>query len=336
MKLSVLVTCYNQKEYIVEAIESILSQKVNFAYEIIIGDDESSDGSYELIKKKYSDYDNIKTFQLSRQDDGERNASIRASKLRVRLLESVRGEYFAYLDGDDFYCDNLKFQRQIDILDDPSNSDCVCCADDSYFYYDKDNIRKIAPEYLVSGKIPLKEYWYSLWFHASNCVFRSSIINTMPHQLLDKVFHDNIITFWALQSGSLYYQNVTTMCYRQAATNSIWTVNKEIVRHIRQIIGYDVCVKLNPKFWFCMYYRNRMSFEYLCVNRNKNFEDISSYVNLAKELNCKDTLSLVLFREQNLLKKVTIRIKHTLLSKICYLKAIKINRYNSKRIKKLL
>lgn len=325
LKLSVLVTCYNQVEYIVQAIESILSQKVNFAYEIIIGDDGSSDGSYELIKKRYSDYDNIKIFQSSRQNDDEGNASVRASKLRVRLLGFVKGEYFAYLDGDDFYCDNLKFQRQIDILDNPLNSDCVCCADDSYFYYGKDNIRKIAPEYLASGKIPLKEYWYSLWFHASNCVFRSIIISTMPHQLLDKVFHDNVITFWALQNGNLFYQNITTMCYRQVETNSIWTTNKEAVRHIRQIIGYDVCVKLNPKLWFCMYYRNRMSFEYLCVNRDKNFEDISSYVRLAKELNCKNTLSLVLFNEQTVLKKMFVHVKHMLLCKICYLKAVRLN-----------
>ena len=62
-KLSVLVTCYNQIKYIEQAIESVLSQKVNFAYEIIVGDDGSSDGSYELLQQRYGKNSNIKFFQ---------------------------------------------------------------------------------------------------------------------------------------------------------------------------------------------------------------------------------------------------------------------------------
>ena len=324
-KVSILITCYNQAEYIEQAIESILSQKVNFAYEIIVGDDGSSDGSYELLQQRYGKNSNIKFFQMPRGEEFEKNATIRASELRVKLLKQVSGEYFAYLDGDDFYCDDLKFQTQIDILDDASNAECVCCADNSYFYYSNDKKQAITSEKLKSGIIPLKDYWYSYWFHASNCVFRSSIISTFPDQILGKVFHDNMITFWALQHGKLYYHDAVTMCYRQVVKDSIWTKNKEIVRHVRQVISADVCNQLAPNLWFCTYYRNRISYEYLYHFRGKENENLSEYIQLAEELNCKDTLQLVCFEKQGAIKKLLIRMKHIFLCKFCYYKALKMN-----------
>ena len=262
---------------------------------------------------------------MSREYGCESNSSIRTSKLRVRLLDFVKGEYFAYLDGDDFYCDDLKFQRQIDILDNPLNSDCICCANNTYFYYDDKSVVKIVPDYVENGRIPMKSYWYSLWFHASNCVFRSTIINTLPHELLDKIFHDNMITFWALQHGNMFYQDAVTMCYRQKVKSSIWTKSTEIIRHVRQVIVADVCNQINPKLWFCTYYRNRMSFEYLYNHRGENAEEFSEYICLAKELNCKQALQLICFNEQGVASKVFIRIKHILLCKICYLIAIRMN-----------
>lgn len=324
MKLSIMVICYNQVKYIVQAIDSILSQKVNFNYEIIIGDDGSDDGSYELVKERYSGYDNISFFQIARKADSEKNGSIRASRLRIKLLEHVRGEYFAYLDGDDFYCDNMKFQRQVDVLDDSHNRNCVCCASNSYFYYHENDKKEITPRCIKSGKIPTKDYWRFWWFHASNCVFRSSIIEKLPHKVLDKVFHDNIITFWALQYGDLFYLNDVTMCYRQVKESNIWTGSGELVRHIRQVISADICDQMNRKMWFWTYYRNRISFEYLYNHRGNNM-DIEIYVKLARELNCRRTLNLLCFEQQNQIKQFFIRVEHILLCKICYLEAVRMD-----------
>ena len=64
MKLSVIVICYNQVEYIQKAVDSVLCQKFKDDLEIIIGDDGSNDGSYELIREKYGNKSNIKIFQM--------------------------------------------------------------------------------------------------------------------------------------------------------------------------------------------------------------------------------------------------------------------------------
>lgn len=55
-------------------------------------------------------------------------------------------------------------------------------------------------------------------------------------------------------------------------------------------------------------------------------ENLSAYISLAQELNCKNVLQLVLYNEQNFVSKLIIRVKHLVLCKICYLKAIKMNK----------
>jgi len=135
-KLSVCITCYNQIEYIVRAVESVRNQKMNFPYEILIGDDGSNDGSYQLIIEKYGDIDNIRIFQQDRDENTHEFPNFRHARLIIKLLKEVRGEYFIVLDGDDYYCDLNSFQRKVNILTQPENQDCVLCMSNFKYVYD--------------------------------------------------------------------------------------------------------------------------------------------------------------------------------------------------------
>jgi glycosyltransferase involved in cell wall biosynthesis len=111
-KLSVAVSCYNFEKYIEECITSILNQKTNFDFEIVIRDDFSNDGSVEIIKnlaEKYSGIRNIRLI-LDKNNLGP-NRSIQ------NILENCYGEYIALIDGDDLLIDEFKLQRQVDFLD---------------------------------------------------------------------------------------------------------------------------------------------------------------------------------------------------------------------------
>jgi len=111
-KLSVAISCYNFEKYIEECIISILDQKTNFDFEIVIRDDFSNDKSAEIIKniaEKYSDIRNIRCI-LDKNNLGP-NRSIQ------NLLENCYGEYIALIDGDDLLIDDLKLQKQVDFLE---------------------------------------------------------------------------------------------------------------------------------------------------------------------------------------------------------------------------
>src|ERR1700683_2854968 len=119
MKVSVLIVTYNQECYIGQAIESVLAQKVNFDYEIIIGDDCSTDGTRSLITE----------FQRLRPDRIKailRDRNIGANRNVAGVAAASRGQYAAFLEGDDYWTATDKLQKQVDFLDaHPDRS--ICC-----------------------------------------------------------------------------------------------------------------------------------------------------------------------------------------------------------------
>ncbi len=126
MKLSVSITTYNHEGFIAQAIESALNQKTTFDYEIIIGEDDSSDKTREIVKKYKNKYpDKIKLFLNDRKNviyvDGKPTGRWNF----VNNLKSAKGQYIALLDGDDYWTDSFKLQKQVDFLD--SHPECSIC-----------------------------------------------------------------------------------------------------------------------------------------------------------------------------------------------------------------
>lgn len=112
MKLSVIIPCYNFESYLEKCIQSVLDQETDFEFEIIVGDDCSTDSSPEILSRyvgRIGYYVNHKNLGYGRNT--------------VKLIGMCSGEYITYIDGDDFLTDPKKFQRQVDFLD--SNSDYV-------------------------------------------------------------------------------------------------------------------------------------------------------------------------------------------------------------------
>ena len=124
--VSVLIGTYQHAEFIRECIESVLGQKTNFPFEIIIGEDESTDGTREICleyKKKYPE--KIQLFLRSRKDvifiDGNPTGRFNF----IENLKAAKGKYTALLDGDDFWTDPHKLQRQFEILE--THPECIAC-----------------------------------------------------------------------------------------------------------------------------------------------------------------------------------------------------------------
>ena len=110
IKLSVVIVSYKQVKYIREAIDSVLMQKVNFKYELILADDCSQDGTLEIMKeyeKKYPDI--IRVIERKKNLGGAANS--------FDSLSNAKGEYITCLEGDDYWIDENKLQIQVDFLD---------------------------------------------------------------------------------------------------------------------------------------------------------------------------------------------------------------------------
>lgn len=122
IKVCVIILVFNHEKFIAKAIEGVLAQRVNFNYEIIIGEDCSSDRSVEIIDAFVSQYPE-KIRRLSPQQ----NQGLWMNGLRA--LAACKGKYVALMDGDDWWTYEGKLQAQVDFLD--KNSDYIACFHDA-------------------------------------------------------------------------------------------------------------------------------------------------------------------------------------------------------------
>jgi len=114
IKLSVCVITYNHEKYIRQCLQSIVDQNVDFNYEIIVGEDCSSDGTRLIVQEFEKKYPEIvrPIYQVKNIDGGSYNY--------LSVHAAARGEYIAHIDGDD-YCLPGKLKAQVELLDsDPS------------------------------------------------------------------------------------------------------------------------------------------------------------------------------------------------------------------------
>lgn len=117
--VSVIMITYNHEDYIRQALDSILMQHVNFNYEIIIGDDASTDKTQEIIREYQIKYpDKIKSILR------EENVGPTRNGYDVKMRS--KGKYIAVLEGDDYWIDEFKLQKQVDFLE--KNQEYIGCA----------------------------------------------------------------------------------------------------------------------------------------------------------------------------------------------------------------
>lgn len=141
-KLSICCITYNHEKFIKETLDGFLKQKTDFIFEVLIIDDGSTDKNSEIIKAYESAYPDIIKATYNPYNIG-------AEKSFVNILSQVRSKYVALCDGDDYWIDEHKLQKQVDFLE--NNKDYSICfhpvlvtgdenhGSDYIFPKDKDN-----------------------------------------------------------------------------------------------------------------------------------------------------------------------------------------------------
>lgn len=135
--VSVIVLTYNHEKYIKQALDSILRQKVNFDYEILIGDDASTDNTVKVLKEYKSKYSKIIKLFLNEVNLG-------ATRNAYNLLVNAKGKYLATCEGDDYWTDDNKLQIQVEFLE--KNKELVGCS--HYFTVVDENNKPYKNQYL--------------------------------------------------------------------------------------------------------------------------------------------------------------------------------------------
>ena len=221
--VSVSCTSFNHGEYIRRCIEGFLMQKTNFEFEILIHDDASTDNTQEIIKEFWAKYpDRVKPIlQTENQySKGERGMMLRFNFPRAR------GKYIAICEGDDYWSDPEKLQKQVDFLE--QNPDYVLCFHDVHVLLSSgelksDFITKIPEDYQDLATLAK----VGNYIHTPSVIFRNQVQN-MPAYALKATTGDYFLYCYLGQFGKFKHLNESMAVYRYGV--GVWSQNDEFTR----------------------------------------------------------------------------------------------------------
>lgn len=260
--VSVCVITYNHALYIEQCLDSILGQQTDFDYEICIGEDDSSDGTREICKKYAAEYpDKIRLFLRDRKDViylyGEPTGTFNF----FTTLKDCVGEYIAICEGDDFWTDTLKLQKQVVKLQE--NPDCSICYSNLTVIYDDE--RPSHPAFAsATKKRKLKKSGIGIIekphckltisdLAKRNCIHTPSVLfkNWLKNNPLPPYVWKSGLGDWALNMGSarfgkLIYIDEEMATYR-VHQHGFWSNSQEI-KKLQIIMGTTCGMLLSEVF----------------------------------------------------------------------------------------
>lgn len=215
--VSICCTTYNHEKYINETIDSFLAQKTNFKFEILIHDDASTDLTQSIIREYTSKYPDIikPIYQKENQ----------YSKIRhVNEFNEKRalGRYIAICEGDDYWIDNQKLQKQVDFME--TNPDFSICVHNAFYFSEKKDkiIGNVRPKDEISGlyssdKIILGGGGL---FPTNSMFYRTKFAQNYPSFYYDAPVGDYPKMIYFSLLGNVYYMSDIMSVYRTENSES--------------------------------------------------------------------------------------------------------------------
>ncbi len=199
--VSVWVITYNHNDYIGKCLDNILCQKTNFRFEICLGEDDSDDGTREVCRKYAAEYpETIRLFERDREDPSREGCAGAWQFNYIETLRACRGKYIALCDGDDFWANDSKLQKQIDYLDEhPDLSGCYHKVGQV-----NENDQIICPD---MGYPPIRKEQYSLDYLLRYGAFSSvlSVVFRNRADIAPEWFRKALVGDILLHSGNLIH-----------------------------------------------------------------------------------------------------------------------------------
>ena len=232
MKVSILMITYNHEKFIAQAIDSILMQEVDFEYEIVIGEDCSTDNTRQILIDYQKKHPGIIRLLLPESNLGMLPNFITTYK-------ACRGEYIALLEGDDYWISSDKLKKQADFLD--LNSDFTICFTNSLLFWEDSSQE---PEVFLTEKAERFTIEYLLrrnFISTPSVMYRNGIIKEFPSWYTNLGMGDWSLSILLAEQGRIGYIDKVMSAYRNHS-GGVWSSkNKDhqLVETIRMLSVFE-------------------------------------------------------------------------------------------------
>ena len=243
-KVTVSIVCdvYNHEPYLRQCLDGFVMQRTNFPFEILIHDDASTDKSADIIKEYVAKYPHLFKPIYQKVNQYSQGVSI----WEKFQFPRTNGKYIAICEGDDYWTDPYKLQKQIDILE-ADETLMVCCTDCSVVDNHSHIIKKKRGGVVKddkTGQYNLRDFFRdNHQYPTLSVVFRNEYMEDAMKKFShtrNKYLGDWTLWIILLCYGDMYYLDEVTCAYRMNPTSVTHTVN----RVARAKASRDICFKV--------------------------------------------------------------------------------------------
>lgn len=217
--VSIICCAYNHEPYIRQCLDGFIMQETNFPFEVLIHDDASTDRTADIIREYETKYPEIIKPIYQTENQYQKKIDV----LSTFLFPGVKGKYIAMCEGDDYWTDPLKLQKQVDFLE--NNQEYVLCTH-YYTQFFQENLAFGAtlPLELTGGvSFSLQDYiTYRYWYtQPLTSVFRADLIN----RIISKHYNDfkDASLFFAILSYGKGYLYPDAMGVYRIQKGGVWS-----------------------------------------------------------------------------------------------------------------
>jgi glycosyltransferase involved in cell wall biosynthesis len=232
--VSIITISYAHEKFITQTLEGIVSQKTDFRFELIIGDDHSSDETALIIRKYAECYPDIIRPVL-------REKNIGALPNLLDLIARSKGKYVAICDGDDYWTDPLKLEKQVDFLEShPEYS--VCCHSIRQFFEDDSHPDQILNPLELSGQEARRRGYLTIHdliklntVSSLSTMYRWQMPRTLPDWMKKYKVGDYPILLFHADKGYVGVLPEVMGAYRKHSGGSWWnhnTTKEQVLAHL--------------------------------------------------------------------------------------------------------
>ena len=237
--VSILCTAYNHESYIRQTLQSFVDQQTDFAFEVLVNDDVSTDATASIIREFEEKYPDVIRPFYQTENLYSRDIDI----YQVVFFPNARGRYVAYCEGDDYWTDPTKLQRQVDFLE--AHPDYSACAHNTLLHYcDGSKPDALHRDVTEDGDLALEDVIPGMdgAYHTSSLVARTAILASPPdfYRVASEYgFGDYPDALWLRLHGPIHYLARTMSVYRVNSGATAWSsgINGEYAKLRRFIVG---------------------------------------------------------------------------------------------------
>lgn len=230
IKVSIICTAFNHERLIHSALDGFVMQQTDFKFEVLVHDDASTDGTAAVIREYAQRYPEI--IVPIYQTENQHSKGVRITN--DILLPKAKGQYLAFCEGDDFWTDPHKLQKQIDFLD--AHPEYTACVHNSVVHdctgKDPDCLHVIVhDEHDITLNEALKGMAYA--YQTSALVMRKEYAYPLPHYYdvaSSFGFGDWPRAIWLTQNGPIHFFPEAMSTYRLMSNPSSWSASTHSVK----------------------------------------------------------------------------------------------------------